>query len=335
MALMRFGIRFNSDSGTLKEVVRWAQLAEHLGFDNFWYCHDLMKRDAWVTLAAVAAATHKIHIGTCIVNPFTTSPAEIAMHAATLQELSEGRFVLGIGPGDPPYQDWVGVRPTKPRTGLAEAVHLLRALFNGTEVSFAGQHFAWRNAKLRMPIPPVPIPIYIGGQGPRVLELMGELGDGALPIVFPPETIDHVQAHIHRGMARSALVKRHLPFDLAACVWWSIAPTQAAAEDALRYLIAYYGPSLRAETLAPIGLQPSDFAAVRDAWRNGDMDRAMRLVQENMFQLAIYGAPQDMVAKVRWLQSKGVTQINIGPPLGPNREQALRQTGEMVMREFK
>jgi 5,10-methylenetetrahydromethanopterin reductase len=332
---MRFGIRFNSDSGTIREVVRYAQLAEELGFDDFWYCQDLMKRDAWVVLTAVAAATRRIRVGTCIVNPFTASPAEIAMGAASLQEFSEGRFVLGIGPGDPPYLDWVGLRQRRPATGLAEAVTLLRRLLRGDEAAHEGAVFAgWQpGARMRFALPAQPIPIYIGGQGPRVLELMGELADGGLPILFPPETIDDVRARVSAGAARAG---RSLEgFDLAACVWWSVAPTRREAEEALRYLVAYYGPSLRAETLAPIGLSPADFAPVRAAWQAGAMERAMELLTPQMFRLAIYGDPDEMVARLRWLVERGVTQINIGPPLGPDPEAALRLTGERVLARLR
>src|SRR5579862_3269047 len=100
---LRFGIRLNNAFGSVQEVVELARLAEQAGFDVIWYCHDLFLRDAWVTLTAVAAATSRIQLGTCIVNPFTDDPAEIAMHAATLQEYSEGRFILGIGPGEPKF----------------------------------------------------------------------------------------------------------------------------------------------------------------------------------------------------------------------------------------
>ena len=327
---MKFGIRFNSDSGTIREVVRWAQLAEELGFDDFWYCQDLMKRDAWVTLTAVAAATRRIRVGTCIVNPFSASPAEIAMHAASLQEFSEGRFVLGIGPGDPPYLAWIGQRQARPRAGLAEAVGLLRRLLRGEEAGAVGEIFSgWDpTARLRFDLPSQPIPIYIGGQGPRVLELMGELGDGGLPILFPPETVDLVGERVRAGAAR---VGRSLEgFDLAACVWWSVAETRREAEQALRYLVAYYGPSLRAETLAPIGLSPADFDPIRAAWQAGAMEQAMNQLTPPMFRLAIYGDPQDMLAKLRWLAARGITQINIGPPLGPDRERALRLTADLI-----
>lgn len=332
---MRFGIRFNSDSGSIQSIVRRAQLAEALGFDDVWYCQDLMKRDAWVALTAIAAATRRVHIGTCIVNPFSASPAELAMSAATLQEFSEGRFVLGIGPGDPPYLDWVGLRQERPRTGVAEAVAIIRALLRGEPAEPGTEVFRnWKpGARLRMPIPPLPVPIYIGGQGPRVLELMGEIADGGLPIVFPPETIDFVSERVRAGAARSGRSLEQ--FDLAACVWWSVAATRREAEQALRYLIAYYGPSLRSETLAPIGLAPADFDGVRAAWEAGNMEQAMEQLQPAMFRLAICGTPDEMLERVRWLASKGVTQVNIGPPLGPDPEQALRITGEQVIARYK
>lgn len=330
---MRFGIRFNSDSGDIRAVVRRAQLAEELGFDDVWYCHDLMKRDAWVTLTAIAAATRRVRVGTCIVNPFSASPAEIAMAAASLQEYSQGRFVLGIGPGDPPYLGWIGQAQARPRAGLAAAVRLLRRLLAGEPAGdLAGAELpGWdATARLRMPLPAQPVPIYVGGQGPRVLELMGELGDGGLPILFPPETADFVAERVRAGAARAG---RSLEgFDLAACVWWSVAESRREAEDALRYLTAYYGPSLRAETLAPIGLSPDDFAPVRAAWRSGDMQRAMSLLTPPMFRLAIYGESEEMLARLRWLAERGITQINIGPPLGPDPERALRLTAGLIDR---
>jgi 5,10-methylenetetrahydromethanopterin reductase len=331
---MRFGVRFNSASGTVADVVRWAQQAESLGFDDFWYCHDLMQRDAWVVLTAAAAATRRIRIGTAIANPFTSSPAELAMRAATLQEFSGGRFVLGIGPGDPPYLDWVGVRQRRPLTGLREATSLIRALLRGEDATFDGNVFkGWNGARMRFPIPADPIPIYVGGQGPNVLEFMGEAADGALPIVFPPEVIEGVAARIRAGAARAG---RSLDrFDLAACVWWSIGGSRQEAEDALRPLIAYYGPSLRAETLAPIGLAPDDFNDIRAAWQAGDMKRAQALVRPAMFRLAIYGSGDEILERVRWLQSRGVTQISVGPPLGPDKERALVQTAERVIASLR
>ena len=332
---MRFGIRFNSASGTIREVVRWVQLAEAVGFDDFWYCQDLLQRDAWVVLTAAASATRRIRIGTAIANPFSSSPAEIAMRAASLQEHSEGRFVLGLGPGDPPYLDWIGLRQARPLTGLREAVRLIRALLRGEDAAFGGAVFqGWKpGTRLKFPLPVTPIPIYIGGQGPRVTEFMGEAGDGALPIVFPPEVIEGVSRRITDGAARAG---RDLAgFDLVACVWWAIGEDRRQAEDALRPLIAYYGPSLRTETLAPIGLSPEDFADIRAAWQAGDLRHAGDLVRPEMFRLAIMGTPDEIVERVRWLQDRGATQISIGPPLGLDKERALRTTAAEVIARFR
>jgi 5,10-methylenetetrahydromethanopterin reductase len=332
---LRFGIRFNSAAGPIRDVVRLAQLAETLGFDDLWYCQDLMHRDAWVALTAVAGATKRIRIGTCIANPFSASPVELAMRAASLQEYSEGRFVLGIGPGDPPVLEWAGLRQRRPLTGLREAVGLLRAMLRGEAAAFEGEVFrGWTSgARLRFPVPSVPVPIYVGGQGPKVLEFMGEAADGGLPIVFPPETIDGVVKRVRAGAARAG---RSLnDFDLAACVWWSVGETPAQAEAALRPLIAYFGPSLREETLAPVGLAPSDFEAIRTALQAGDVRKAEALVTAPMFRLAISGASERVVERVRWLQSRGATQINIGPPLGLDKEQALRATAQHVIARFR
>jgi 5,10-methylenetetrahydromethanopterin reductase len=329
---LRFGIRFNSASGTIRDVVRWAQVAEDAGIDDFWYCQDLMLRDAWIVLAAVARVTRRIRVGTAIANPFSSSPAELAMRAATMQELSGGRFVLGIGPGDPPHLDWIGLRQTRPLTGLREAVGLIRTLLRGEDAAFDGAVFrGWKpGARLKFPIPSHPVPIYIGGQGPKVTEFMGEAGDGGLPIVFPPEAIDGVVTGVRAGAAHAG---RPLDgFDLAACVWWSLGPSRAAAEHALRPLVAYYGPSLRVETLAPIGLTPADFEEIRAAWASGDQARAAALVEPRMFRLAIAGDLDEVVARVRWLGSRGATQVNIGPPLGPDKEWALLETARVIAR---
>jgi 5,10-methylenetetrahydromethanopterin reductase len=292
-ARLRFGVRFNSASGTVPEVVRWAQLAEALGFDDVWYCQDLMQRDAWIALTAIAVGTRRIRVGTCIANPFSAHPAELAMRAGTLQELTGGRFVLGLGPGDPP---------------------------------------ALARAGLRFPVP-TPVPIYIGGQGPRVLEYMGEAGDGGLPIAFPPEAIEGAVARVRAGAARAG--RSLAGFDLAACVWWSMADDPHAAQEALRPLIAYYGPSLRGEVLAPVGLSPEDFRAIRAALQAGDFTRAAALVTSPMFRLGITGEPATMAERVRWLHTRGVTQVNIGPPLGPDTERALRLTAARVLACFR
>ncbi|MEX2356314.1 MAG: LLM class flavin-dependent oxidoreductase [Thermaerobacterales bacterium] len=328
---MKFGIRFNSDTGTLPEVVELAVLAEEAGFDYIWYCQDLMKRDVWIALTAIAAATKRIGLGTAIVNPFSASPAEIAMAAASLHEFSGGRLVLGIGAGAPEFLRWVNLWPDKPFTGVKEAVAILRRLLSGRAADIDGQVFkGWKkSARLRFPVPGPPIPIYVGAQRPKMLQFAGEAADGALPITFPPEAIDSVVRHIRTGADRAG--RSLADFDLAPCVWWSLAEDAGAARMATRQLIAYYGHALGRETLAPIGLSPEDFSGMREAFQAGNIERAMDLITEPMYRLAMCGNATALTERAGWLKDRGATQLNIGPPLGPDLAAAIRLTGQRVI----
>src|SRR3954452_24574908 len=105
---MRFSLRLNNDL-TISEYLALAQAAEAYGFDQFWVSHDLFLRSAPVILTAIANATQRIQIGTCILNPYTIHPSEIAMFAATLDEISGGRFNLGIAAGAGEFLKWIDI----------------------------------------------------------------------------------------------------------------------------------------------------------------------------------------------------------------------------------
>jgi 5,10-methylenetetrahydromethanopterin reductase len=111
---LKFSLRLNNDR-PVAEYITLAQAAERVGFDQFWVSNDLFLRSAVVILTAVAQATTHIEIGTCILNPYTINPAEIAMMAATLDEVSGGRFNLGLSSGAEDFLGWVGIAPSPPR----------------------------------------------------------------------------------------------------------------------------------------------------------------------------------------------------------------------------
>lgn len=332
---MKFGIRFNDPFGSVRRVVELARLAEEAGFDVVWYCHDLFLRDAWVTLTAIAAATTRIKVGTCIVNPFTADPGEIAMHAATLQEYSGGRFILGIGPGEPQFLDLVGKKQDRPLTGLREAVLILRKLLAGEAVPFEGTVFQhWRSgAQLHGAAPlETPVPIYIGGQGPRVTRLMGELGDGALPLIFPPAHLPRVMDLIREGAASAG--RDLTAIDIAPCFWFSLADDRSAAQDAMRRMIASYGIYLRDEMLGAIGLTQAEMVPLGERWHAGDHAGAEAMVAGRMFDLAVVGSADDVRPALTRMVEQGITQINVGPPLGPDPRRTIALLGERIIPAF-
>src|SRR5690242_8950839 len=146
---MRFSVRFNNDL-PLRDYPVLARAAEQAGFDQFWVSDDLFLRGVWPILSACAVATGRIGLGTCIVNPYTIHPAEIAMQAAALDELSGGRFNLGLAAGAGDFLGWIGVDQSRPLATMAETLGALRALFaRGTPPGWAAA------AYLRFPARPI------------------------------------------------------------------------------------------------------------------------------------------------------------------------------------
>ncbi|MCU0511250.1 MAG: LLM class flavin-dependent oxidoreductase [Anaerolineae bacterium] len=330
---MKFSLRLNNDH-PVQTYIRLAVLAETAGFDQFWVSDDLFLRSAPVILTAVAGATRRLEIGTCIVNPYTLHPAEMAMMAATLDEVSGGRFNLGLSSGAADFLGWVGLAAAQPRTAVVETVVALNRLFNGERVSCQGQFLRWtEEAYLRFQ-PLRRVPIYIGAMSPKMLEEIGRLADGGLPLLFPPEHYDNVLPHIRQGAAHAGRSLDEI--DVAACIWCSIADDRAAAEDVLKEKIAYYGHAMSSTILANLGLTQEDFGAIEHAvMRENDIARAKTLVTPAMLQIGIAGTTRDLIARLETLVARGVTHISFGPPLGPNLEAAIAAIGRDVIPYFR
>lgn len=329
---MKFSLRLNNDL-PVSSYIEIAKAAEAAGFDQLWVSDDLFLRSAPVILAAVACATQRIEIGTCIVNPFTMHPAEIAMMAATLDELSGGRFNLGLSSGASDFLGWIGVAAPKPLTAVREAVYIIHRLFAGERVDFYGEVFqGMHEAYLRFE-PRRRVPIYIGAMSPNMLQLIGEVADGGLPLLFPPEHYRNVQPYIREGAARAG--RDMAEIDVAACVWCSISEDRTRAEDALKDKIAYYGHALSPTILEQLGLVQDDFIEIeRAVMTDNDPARARSLVTEQMLNIGIVGTTRDLIARLEMLVSLGVTHISLGPPLGPDILEAVTLVGRDVIPHF-
>lgn len=329
---MRCSLRLNNDL-TLPEYVALAQAAEHAGFDQFWVSNDLFLRSAPVILAAVAQATERIEIGTCILNPYTINPSEIAMLAATLDELSGCRFNLGLAAGAADFLGWIGLEQTHPLAAMRETITAIRALLRGEPYTRDGRFLRWTDqAYLRFAAPRV-TPIYLGALSPGMLRLAGELADGVLPLLFPPEHYFGVQPLVAEGMQKRDLDLGAL--DFAACVWVSLAEDAVAARHELAKKIAYYGHSLSPLILERLGLSQADFAPIDHALHVAhDEDAALSMVDERMLQIGIVGQPEDVIARLEPLVAAGVQHLSFGPPLGPDPLAAVELLGRAVLPRF-
>ena len=324
---MRFSIRLNNDLPT-SVYPEMARVAEAAGFDQFWVSHDLFLRDSAVLLASSALATASIQVGTCILNPYTLHPAEIAMTAATLQELSNGRFNLGVAAGAADFLSWIGIAQERPLARMREVLLRLRACLDGDPVE------GWSSeAYLRVPVAER-IPIYLGATSPGMLQLAGELADGALPLLFPPEHLETVKPLIELGLSQGE--RSPDEFDLAACIWCSISDDRIAAEEVMKDKIAYYGHALSGYLRERLGLDDRDLTAMERALqRDRDAERARSLVTPEMLRIGIVGTPGDLIPRLESLVEVGARHLSFGPPLGPDPVEAIRLLGDSVLPHFR
>lgn len=325
---MKFSLRLNNDLHP-SAYIALAQAAEAAGFDQFWVSNDLFLRSDIPILTAVALATERIHVGTGILNPYTVHPAEMAMLAATMDEISGNRFLLGIAAGAGDFLDWVGLEQTSPLAAMRETIQAVRGLLAGERVRLDGRFLRWNaEAYLRFTAPRV-TPIYLGAMGPKMLALAGEEADGVLPLLFPPEHYFNVKPLVDVGIATRN--SQLAPLDFAACIWVSLSEDRSAARRVLAHKIAYYGQSLGPLILEQLGLVREDFAEIERAFHGEkDEEKAIALVDKRMLRIGIVGGPGDVIERLEPLVAAGATHLSFGPPLGPEPLEAVALLGQVI-----
>jgi 5,10-methylenetetrahydromethanopterin reductase len=254
-------------------------------------------------------------------------PSEIAMMAATLDELSGGRFNLGIGAGAAEFLKWVDIPQERPLRDTRRAMEQINAVLCGDQAP------GWQ-AEAYLRFPARRIPLYLAAMSPNMLRLAGELADGVLPLLFPPEHYETVLPLIAEGAGAAGRALDQI--DIAACVWCSISDDREAAETVLKDKIAYYGHALSPLIWQRLGLTQDDFRPIERALmieRNPEKARA--LVDQRMLRIGIVGTPQDLIARLEGLVQLGVRHLSFGPPLGPDPAAAIAAIGQVVIPYFR
>jgi 5,10-methylenetetrahydromethanopterin reductase len=321
---VRFSVRVNNDL-SIAELTALAVAAETAGFDQVWVSNDLLLRSAPVLAAVLAARTSRISLGIGVMNPYSVHPGELAMMAATLQEASGGRFLLGLGAGAAEFLRWAGIARTAPLATTTAAVVTLRTLL-GHQDADRSLLPAWARdgaAALKFPLGR-PVPVYVGAMGPRMLAMAGAHADGALPLLYPPETYAAARDAVLSGAAPAGRA-----VDVPACFWVSLSDDQARARGALAEKLAYYGASFAPPLLASAGLRPADFAEAARLAHSGHP--AAALIDERMLSLGIAGDVADVISRCGKLVAMGASHLSFGPPLGPDPVAAIGLLGQLVL----
>jgi probable F420-dependent oxidoreductase len=302
---MRLGITIPLDGFQNRHFVELVQHAEKLGFTDAWSFETLVS-DAFTPVAAAAAATERIRLGTAIVPVFTRPAALIALSATSVQQFSGGRFVLGVGISTPTIvEQWMDVPYRLPLTRLRETVAALRAAFTGQKVTTSGKAVKINGFRLGAP-PDKPPPIYVGAQGELMLQTAGEIGDGAIVNYITPETFPRMLNEIRQGARKAG--KGADALDIACRILVAVDDEQEVVRENLRReLTGYLTVPQYNRFFQWIGYGDEARSAL-EAWNAGDRRKALSLVPDYMIEsIFVFGTAERIVQRLRDYEQAGIT----------------------------
>jgi F420-dependent oxidoreductase-like protein len=318
--------------------------AERLGYDSVWAA-EAYGSDAATILGWIAGQTERIRIGSAIFQMPARSPAMTAMTAATLDQISGGRMMLGIGSSGPQVAEgWHGQRFGRQLQRTREYVAVVRKALNREKVEFHGETLDLPlpdgpGKALKLTIAPVQdrIPIYLAAIGPKNTELAGEIADGWIPIFFSPENVGELRPLLEDGARRAG---RSLDdFDIAPTVNVSVNDDLQAARDVMRPVIALYvgGMGSRKQNFynALAGRYGFEAAAkeIQDLYLDGRRDEAAAAVPDELVDTVTICGPADRVReRLAVYRDAGVGTLGITPMAWTRDERIaqLRQIAELA-----
>ncbi len=321
---------------TSEDQLAIVQEAERLGYDSVWTA-EAYGSDSATVLGWLAGQTSKIRLGSGIFQMPGRSAAMTAMTAATIDQLSGGRMILGIGSSGPQVAEgWHGQRFAHQLQRTREYVAVVRMALARERVQFEGE-------TLTLPLPDGPgkalkltigtvqeqIPIYLAAIGPKNTALAGEIADGWIPTLFSPEHVSHLRPLLQEGAARSG---RSLDgFDIAPTVNVFITDDLQGARDAMRPFIALYvgGMGSRKQNFYNNLVQRYGFeqaaAEVQDLYLEGKREEAMAAIPDELIDMVSLCGPKDVVReRLAVYRDAGVGTLGV-TPLAFTKEDRLTQ----------
>ncbi len=294
--------------------------AEARGYDSVWM-GELWGTSSVVKLSEIAARTDRIEIGTAIVNVYSRTPAVLAMTAATLDQVSDGRASLGVGTSTPTAIENVhGMKFEQPVRRAHETIEVIQKILTGNEpVDYDGELITVDG------VPPLDrdVPVYHAALGPANRRVVGRLCDGWMPHNIPFSGLEDAFETVET--AASETNRDPDEITIAPYVPAAVSEDEAEAYDAVRGHIAYYAGSADGYRNAIATAFPDRAERVADAWRNGERDEAASLVTDEMVsELGIAGTPDTARQRLRAL----VAETPVDRPLLTIPEQAANELAE-------
>jgi F420-dependent oxidoreductase-like protein len=313
--------------------------AERLGCDSVWL-PEFWAFDALTPLAFLAASTSRLRLATGIVQLGARTPAMLAMSALSLQALSGGRFVLGIGTSGPQVMEgWHGIRFDRPVRRTRETIEIIRAVTSGRRLSYDGEVYrlplpGGEGRSLRSPVPPVDVPIHVAALGPANLRLTGELADGWIGNSFFPENAEVFLGPIRDGAAAAGRDPAEVELSVAVGVEFTDDVEEAGRRHAEGYAFTFGAMGSPAhnfynDAFARQGYG-DDVREVQRLWLAGDREAAARRVPIAIGLGTNLIGTDDLVRdRLRLYRDAGIRTLRAGLA-GDSTEGRLDQLGRLL-----
>jgi F420-dependent oxidoreductase-like protein len=328
--------------GPPPDAIEGLQEAERLGFDSCWTA-EAYGSDCLTPLAWWGSHTERIRLGTALVQMSARTPAATAMAAMSMDHLSGGRFILGIGVSGPQVvEGWYGQPFAKPLARTREYIGVLRDIWARTgPVTNDGEHYplplpgSELGKPLKSSIHPLreDIPVYLGAEGPKNIALAAEICDGWLALFFSPQHEDFYRDALDEGFGRDGARRSAEDFEVAATVPFIPTDDIEAGVNMLRPMYALYfggmgakSKNFHADVAVRMGFE-GEVAQIKDLYLSGKKDEAAAAVPRELIeQLALIGPPDKLKHDVEPWRDSLVTTLLIGGDAA-----TLRTAAEVVL----
>jgi 5,10-methylenetetrahydromethanopterin reductase len=342
---IKFGCLLPVPATPVDKLLKIAKVNEDAGFDSLWFPDHLLfippgiVPEAWSMLAATATLTNRALLGTCVSDPHRYNPAVLAQKVATVDQISGGRIILGLGAGEAMNLEPFGINWEKPVSKLAECVKIMRKLWAGEMINYEG---FWKFKDAFLQITPVKgkVPIYFGANSPRTLRLTGELADGWLSIPLPPKLYKRRLEFIKEGAEKAGRSLHEI--DTGIYLYTAIAEKAEEAYKQIKLIKAQIIPSPELLKEAgydieiPESLQSIPYfkALPNSEWIEKFLAYSELIPNEAVIEFSIAGKVNDCIEKIDEYIKAGAKHILLAN-VGPDPKQTLKLYSERIIPYFK
>jgi len=301
------------DAHDLRDGLEIARYAEEKGFDAVWQAESRLVRDAIVPMAAYAAVTERIKVGSGVINNWTRNIGLLASTMLTLDDLAPNRIICGIGAWWDPLAKNVGINRTKPLKAMEETITILRRLLNMENVTFEGEFVQVNGIELDVVHgrrEARNVPIYIGATGGKMIEMTGRLADGiVMNYCVPVEYNDHAIEQLEKGLKESG--RKLEDFDRPQLIVCSVDEDHDVAIDSTRELLTQYlaqQPHIALASGVSMDIVEQIQAILGWPATHEQIQAAKHLVPEDLIhRITASGTPDEARAKVQEYIDHGCT----------------------------